>query len=430
MSTPKFCNQCGAKSKSDGSSYCAKCGAKLVDSAPMQKSDKSATTALLLCLFLGSLGIHRFYVGKIGTGLLMFFTAGGFGIWSLVDLIMIACGNFTDKDGRFLEFHRVSPSPLKLILTIVGLVMLAILIYVIFIISIVCYVTSGLTDPVKDQLTAMRSGNYQDAYSMTSSEFQQTVSFDEFKEFVNQYPVLRHNASSSFNNVKFENNTGVIKGTVAADNGASKEITYNMIKENGKWKILNIQMKASDAGISSDQKRTDKSEPVKKSDPNNISLPEKFISKDNSYSMNYPADWEYTQPDAWSVVFGGKKGTDAYDSTVNIQVILTKQSGGKYATLKEMLDSLKKQAVTQAKDTKFIAEDNIDLDKTANRMAMKGRYVVFTFTYDGKQYQQMQFVFLRNDGNAFYAWAYTSPLETYQIYYPVTQAMFRTWQVH
>lgn len=61
---------------------------------------KSFVAALLLCLFLGAFGIHRFYVGKIGTGVLQLLTLGGLGIWALIDLIMIAVGNFTDKDGN------------------------------------------------------------------------------------------------------------------------------------------------------------------------------------------------------------------------------------------------------------------------------------------------------------------------------------------
>jgi TM2 domain-containing membrane protein YozV len=48
------------------------------------------------------LGAHRFFVGKIGTGVLMLVTLGGFGIWVLVDLIMLIMGSFTDKDGKKL----------------------------------------------------------------------------------------------------------------------------------------------------------------------------------------------------------------------------------------------------------------------------------------------------------------------------------------
>ena len=64
------------------------------------KSEKSWITTLLLCLFLGGLGAHKFYAGKIGTGILQLITVGGCGIWTLIDLIMIITGSFTDKDGN------------------------------------------------------------------------------------------------------------------------------------------------------------------------------------------------------------------------------------------------------------------------------------------------------------------------------------------
>lgn len=65
----------------------------------MEKSEKGFVATLLLAILLGGLGIHRFYVGKIGTGILMLLTLGGLGIWALVDIIMIAVGSFKDKNG-------------------------------------------------------------------------------------------------------------------------------------------------------------------------------------------------------------------------------------------------------------------------------------------------------------------------------------------
>jgi len=68
-------------------------------------SDKSNTVALLLCLFLGILGVHRFYVGKTGTGVLQLVTLGGIGIWATIDLIMIVLQKFTDGEGNTLKFN-------------------------------------------------------------------------------------------------------------------------------------------------------------------------------------------------------------------------------------------------------------------------------------------------------------------------------------
>jgi TM2 domain-containing membrane protein YozV len=66
----------------------------------MEKKDW--LTTLLLCIFLGGLGIHRFYTGKVGTGILMILTFGGLGLWTLIDLIFIAMGKFKDKQGNYV----------------------------------------------------------------------------------------------------------------------------------------------------------------------------------------------------------------------------------------------------------------------------------------------------------------------------------------
>ena len=67
--------------------------------AQVAVSPKGFVPTLLLAILLGGFGVHRFYAGKIGTGILMILTFGGLGIWTLVDIIMIAVGSFTDKQG-------------------------------------------------------------------------------------------------------------------------------------------------------------------------------------------------------------------------------------------------------------------------------------------------------------------------------------------
>ncbi len=65
--------------------------------------DKSWITALLLCIFLGGLGIHRFYLGYTWQGVVQLLTAGGCGVWALIDLVRIIMRDLQPKDGQYKD---------------------------------------------------------------------------------------------------------------------------------------------------------------------------------------------------------------------------------------------------------------------------------------------------------------------------------------
>ncbi len=114
-----YCKNCG-KEITEGAKFCSHCGAG-TGATPVQPQyqqpiinvvntntnvnsvgyiHKKKWVAFFLCLFLGPLGIHRFYVGKIGTGIIWLFTVGFFGIGWVLDLIFILFGGFKDKAGQ------------------------------------------------------------------------------------------------------------------------------------------------------------------------------------------------------------------------------------------------------------------------------------------------------------------------------------------
>ncbi len=104
----KFCQNC-AKPVDPLADVCVGCGVKLAKPTSAQtgsladaspKSRLAATLLSILPSFVLVNGIHRFYLGKIGTGILMLLTLGGLGVWTLIDFIFAVSGNMKDKEGK------------------------------------------------------------------------------------------------------------------------------------------------------------------------------------------------------------------------------------------------------------------------------------------------------------------------------------------
>ena len=77
-----------------------------VPAQPSAPSDRSFIATWMFAWLLGFLGVDRFYLGKVGTGIVKLLTIGGFGIWWLIDLILVLAGVQRDKEGRLLPDYQ------------------------------------------------------------------------------------------------------------------------------------------------------------------------------------------------------------------------------------------------------------------------------------------------------------------------------------
>ena len=100
----KYCSECGVLINIKAE-ICPKCGVRQNGqatpiSAEIVDQRNKWITCLLLCWFLGFLGVHRFYTGHTALGVFQLLTLGGCGIWTLIDFIIIVSGNFKDAQGN------------------------------------------------------------------------------------------------------------------------------------------------------------------------------------------------------------------------------------------------------------------------------------------------------------------------------------------
>jgi TM2 domain-containing membrane protein YozV len=95
----KYCSEC-AEIINAKAEICPKCGVRQTNGSGNMTPNNKWIVCLLLCWFLGVFGVHRFYTGHTVIGILQLITLGGLGIWVIIDLIIIATGNFKDAQGN------------------------------------------------------------------------------------------------------------------------------------------------------------------------------------------------------------------------------------------------------------------------------------------------------------------------------------------
>jgi len=131
-----------------------------------------------------------------------------------------------------------------------------VVVFIILAVGLAFYFTAGIVEAVEKQLALLRQGDIKGAYSLTCKDFQKATSLEQFTAFVKQYPSLSQNQGHTFTTRSIENNIGTVKGTLTAQDGAVTPVEFQLVKEQGEWRILFIEVRPAGAGI----KGTDKSD--------------------------------------------------------------------------------------------------------------------------------------------------------------------------
>lgn len=97
-------------------------------------------------------------------------------------------------------------------------------------------------EPVKSQIKSLKKGNNKDAYHRTADAFQVEIPFEKFDKFVKSFPIFINYETVKYDKLTFNNNLGIYSVRLIAKNGDVFDVSYDLIKEKGTWKILQIQI--------------------------------------------------------------------------------------------------------------------------------------------------------------------------------------------
>lgn len=102
---------------------------------------------------------------------------------------------------------------------------------------------SVLIKPMQAQLDAIKAGDVKRAYeNYTSKAFREATDFNQFKKFLEGHSVFTHNSGADFYKLSFNNNIGIYNARLKSTDGDVREVEYSLIKEDGVWKIMQIQI--------------------------------------------------------------------------------------------------------------------------------------------------------------------------------------------
>lgn len=147
------------------------------------------------------------------------------------------------------------------------------------------------------------------------------------------------------------------------------------------------------------------------------------------YKIEYPYNWICEKSGQYKILFSGKEGTDAYYSTINIQNLASKKTGGGYDDVSSIVKDFKKQIMTHNEDTKFYNERQF-VYKTTNGAILTGEEFIVEYTKSGEKFKQWQIIIPKYNGETFYAWIYNSPADMYDTYLEVAKKMLDSWKIN
>jgi len=154
----------------------------------------------------------------------------------------------------------------------------------------------------------------------------------------------------------------------------------------------------------------------------------RFADPQFGFSIDYPDGWVVSTPSPLTVVFSGRKGTDAFYAVVSIQNVKPSAAGDPREAMRAVVADLKSQWAAGATDVGYFGEGPITYENKGLRL--EGHQFLVTYTQGGQRFKQWTVVVPRPAGTVVHVWSYTAPDALFPVFRPIAEAMRKTWAIH
>lgn len=166
---------------------------------------------------------------------------------------------------------------------------------------------------------------------------------------------------------------------------------------------------------------------VPKPAPPQASTPtdQRFADRELGYAIDYPGDWMMEKSSAFTRVFSGRQGTDAYYATVRIQNVKPQTASGPKQAMVGVLGDFKAKLAAGAGDLAYLAEGPFLYDRQGVRL--EGHQFMVAYVNKGQRFRQWTVVMPRSSGTVTHIWSYASQDLRFDNFRPIAEGMLRSW---
>lgn len=278
------------------------------------------------------------------------------------------------------------------------------------------FMTRGMSPTIEHQLLALQAEDYVAAYADTSRTFRETTSLEKFKTLVQSYPVFSNNKDVTILSKKIVDGKGIVKARIRSRTGVERTAKYQLANENGTWKISSIILyknRDSDSSQEVDSQTDTASEKV--------ALPNNYANERFRFAINYPADWEYTQPNTKTVLFSEKHVSSSTAPAITVQPVLHQDDDGRYKSVNDVV-----QTATKKTNASVIERGKVIVNPSRGER-LDGRYVILSYQKHDNDYKQLNVIFYKEEDRALYVLEYSAPAKVFNTSLPIAKAMTQSF---